>query len=569
MHTKRSQRSAVLAIMVMLYAALVPPIAHGASVLVRNVNGYTLDSAGKLQRFEALLASDGKIVATGTGSELAARDASAHSFDGGGRTLLPGLIDAHGHVMGLGFLNTQLDLTTTTSLADALAAIKAYSAQHAKATWIRGRGWNQAIWKLGRFPTARELDAATGARPAWLERVDGHAGWANSAALKAAGIDHATRDPPGGRIERDAQGEPTGVLVDGAMELIDKIVPSPNASESSAALDAALVAMARVGLTGVGDAGIDASTFALYKKYADARKLTARIYAMIGDTGADFDTLSKNGPLTGYGDDFLSLRAVKLYADGALGSRGAALLTSYSDDPKNSGLLFHAPAEMTAMIAKALGKGYQVCIHAIGDGGNREVLDAFAAAYKQVAGAEQLRNRVEHAQVVAVDDIPRFVPLKLIASMQPTHATSDMNMAEDRIGAERLKGAYAWRTFLDQGTVVAGGSDFPVESPNPFFGIHAAVTRQDHGDRPPGGWRPEQKMTLLEAFRAFTLDAAYAEHQEKTLGTLEPGKWADFIVIDRDIFAIAPEKIWSTSVLETWVGGKRVYAAKAAGRVAN
>jgi predicted amidohydrolase YtcJ len=553
----------------LLIAAIESRSARGADLLVRNVNGYTLDASGKLQRFQSLLVDGGKIVATGTDTQMASRAGGARAFDGGGRTLLPGLIDAHGHVMGLGFLNTQLDLTATKSLGDALAAIKGYSAQHSQTAWIRGRGWNQAIWKLGRFPTAHELDAATGNRPAWLERVDGHAGWANSAALKAAGIGEATQDPPGGRIERDAHGVPSGVLVDGAMELIDKIVPAPNAGESAAALDASLAAMARVGLTGVADAGIDAPTFALYKKYADERKLTARIYAMIGDTGADFDSLSKNGPVIAYGGDFLSLRAVKLYADGALGSRGAALLAPYSDDAKNSGLLFHAPSEMTAMIAKALGKGYQVCIHAIGDGGNREVLDAFAAAYQQVGGGEQLRNRVEHAQVVAVEDIPRFVPLKLIASMQPTHATSDMNMAEDRVGAERLKGAYAWRTFLDQGTVIAGGSDFPVESPNPFFGIHAAVTRQDHGDRPPGGWRPEQKMTLLEAFRAFTLDAAYAEHQEKTLGTLEPGKWADFILIDRDIFAIAPEKIWSTAVLETWVGGKRVDAAKPAARAAH
>lgn len=551
-----------------LLAALITPAASATELLLRNVNGYTLDAAGKLQRFQALLVEDGKVLATGSNTELSARAPGARVVDGAGRTLLPGLIDAHGHVMELGVASTQVDLTGTKTLDEALRRVKAFAGAHAQAGWIRGRGWNQAIWKLGRFPTAQELDAVSSARPAWLERVDGHAGWANSAALKAAGIDRATKDPAGGRIERDAHGNPSGVLVDAAMDLMGKVVPAPNAQEAAAALDAALAAMARVGLTGVGDAGIDAQTFALYKKYADDHRLTARIYAMIGDTGADFDALSKDGPVTGYGGDFLSLRAVKLYADGALGSRGAALLAPYSDDPQNRGLLFHETDELTAMIAKALGKGYQVCIHAIGDRGNRTALDAFEAAYRQ-SGGDKLRNRIEHAQVVAPDDIPRFVPLKLIASMQPTHATSDMNMAQDRVGAERLKGAYAWRTFLAQGTVIAGGSDFPVESPNPFFGIHAAVTRQNHDNQPAGGWRADQKMTLLEALRAFTLDAAYAEHQETTLGTLEPGKWADFIVIDRDIFAIAPEKIWSTVVLETWVGGMRVYAARPASREAN
>jgi predicted amidohydrolase YtcJ len=312
----------------------------------------------------------------------------------------------------------------------------------------------------------------------------------------------------------------------------------------------------------VHDAGIHRDVYRLYRRYADEHRLSARIYAMIRGTDADFDALAKSGPLLGYGGDFLTVRAVKLFADGALGSRGAALLAPYSDDPGNSGLQFHAPDELTAMIRKALGAGYQVCVHAIGDRANREVLDSFTAAY-QPRDRRDLRNRIEHAQVIAPQDIARLKHLGLIASMQPTHATSDMHMAEQRIGAERLKGAYAWRTLLDQGTRIAGGSDFPVESPNPFFGIHAAVTRQDHDNQPPGGWHREQAMTIVEALRAFTLDAAYAAHQESTLGTLEKGKWADFVLIDRDILAGDPSRIWSTQVLETWVGGKRVYARDA------
>jgi predicted amidohydrolase YtcJ len=545
----------------LVFLAALAPVARGADLFVRNVNGYTLGGDGELHRFDAMLVDHGKVVATGSARDLGATARDARVVDGSGRTLLPGLIDAHGHVMALGFAQAQADLTGTPSLAAALTVVKTFATRDTQSAWIRGAGWNQAIWKLGRFPTARELDAVTGARPAWLERVDGHAGWANTAALKAAGVDRTTPDPPGGRIERDAQGNPSGVFVDGAMRLVGAKIPGPTDGEAKLALDAALAQMASVGMTGVGDAGIDARTFALYKAYADAHKLTTRIYAMIGGTDRDFDELSRAGPLLGYAEDFLTVRAVKLYADGALGSRGAALLAPYSDDPKNSGLLFHAPAEMTAMIAKALARGYQVCIHAIGDRANREVLDAFAAAYKQVGSGEKLRNRIEHAQVVSPDDIPRFVSENLIASMQPTHATSDKNMAEDRIGAERLKGAYAWRTLLAQGTRIAGGSDFPVESPNPFFGLHAAVTRQDHDNHPDGGWRAEQKMTLIEALRAFTLDAAYAEHAESALGSLEPGKWADFIIIDRDIFTIAPKDLWRTRVLQTWVAGRQVYGA--------
>ena len=532
--------------------------ASAAELLIDNVNGYTLDKSGALQRFEAMLVDKGKVVAFGSHADLSPRAEDAARVDGEGRTLLPGLIDAHGHVMGLGEMSLQADLAGTTSLQDALARVRTFAAENPESAWVIGRGWNQVTWKLGRFPTAKELDAVVSDRPALLSRIDGHAAWANSAALKLAGIDVDTRDPAGGRIERDAEGNPSGVLVDGAIALVESKVPSATSAQRQQALTLALRQMASVGLTGVQDAGIDRQTYALYRKFADQGKLTARIYAMIGGTEHDFDAISRSGPLVGYGKDFLSVRSVKLYADGALGSRGAALLAPYADDPGNSGLLFNTPEVLTGMIEKALGRGYQVCVHAIGDRANRQVLDSFAAAYANVGG-RKLRNRIEHAQVVALSDIPRFLELDLIASMQPTHATSDMNMAEDRVGAERIKGAYAWQRFLEQGTRIAAGSDFPVESANPFFGLHSAVTRQDHQGRPPGGWHADQAMSVREALRAFTLDAAYAAHQEDALGSLEPGKWADFILVDQDIFTVDPSRIPMTRVLGTWVAGKRVF----------
>ena len=531
--------------------------ARGAPTLMENVQGYTL-VGDRLLRFNGLVFELGKVVKTGDAEALHREFPNAKVIDGHGKTLLPGLIDAHGHVIDLGFENAQIKLYGTESLAAAQNRIGAYAKANPDRAWLLGGGWNQVIWKLGRFPLASELDVVVSDRPVVLSRVDGHAKWLNTQALRAAGITRGTRDPVGGRIERDAAGKPTGVLVDKAMELVDKTVPQPSDAERRTALKGALAHLNSVGLTAVGDAGDDSSDISLYRIAADEGWLTVRIYAMIRDTGADFAALSKNGPLIGYGNDRLTVRSVKLFADGALGSRGAALLAPYSDAPNQRGLKFMADADMERKIETALRAGYQVNVHAIGDAANRQVLDAFEAAYKAFGGRE-LRNRIEHAQVVAVFDIPRFKQLDLIASMQPTHATSDMNMAEDRIGKERIQGAYAWRTFLGQGTRIAGGSDFPVESDNPFFGLHAAVTRTDHENRPQGGWHREQAMTLLEAFRAFTLDAAYAEHQEKTIGSLEPGKWADFILIDRDLFKIAPAEIWKIKVEQTWVAGEQVY----------
>jgi predicted amidohydrolase YtcJ len=536
--------------------------AASADTVIDNANGYTLNAKGDIVQFASLAFDDkGRITAVGTAQEVAGKAPKARHVDMKGRTVLPGLIDAHGHVFGLGEMLTQLDLSATTSLAQALKAIGDQAKANPKTTWLRGRGWNQENWKLGRFPTAKELDGVAGDRPAWLERVDGHAGWANSRALALAGIDDRTPDPVGGKIVRDANGVATGVLVDAAQDLMRKVLPQPTEQDGRAMLDKALQKMASVGLTSAHDAGIGVAQDKLYRDYADHGKLTARIYAMIGGTGPDFDQMSQNGPLDSYGKDMYALRAVKLYSDGALGSRGAALLAPYSDDPHSHGLLFNTNEQIDAMIAKAMEKGYQVNVHAIGDAGNRQILDTFAKEIPLNHG-EALRNRIEHAQIVTLDDIPRFKSIGIIPSMQPTHATSDKNMAEQRVGAERIKGAYAWRTFLQQGSRIACGSDFPVEAPNPFYGIHAAVTRQDAGGQPIAGWYPEQEMSLKEAFRCFTLDAAWAGHQEKDLGSLETGKYADFIVIDRDLFKMSPYDIRKTAVLETWVAGRQVYMKK-------
>jgi predicted amidohydrolase YtcJ len=544
-----------IAVAILLFIAAFA--ATAAPTLLENVDGYTL-AGGELRHFSGIVFEHGRVVETGNAAGLHRAYPAAKTIDGRGRGLLPGLIDAHGHIVGLGIQSERTDLTGTRSLAEAQQRIRAYRSSHPHQAWLLGGGWNQVLWGLGRFPLATELDAVEKDRPAVMERVDGHAKWLNSAALRAAGITKETPDPVGGRIERDAAGNPNGVLVDKAMEVLDRVAPPPTEAERRNAVLAALKHMNSVGLTSAVDAGSTASDVALYRKLADDGRLSVRIYAMIADVGPDFASLAKNGPLIGYHDERLSVRAVKLFADGALGSRGAALTAPYADSPGQRGLLFLSAGEMEKKIETALRAGYQVGVHAIGDAANHQVLDAFEAAYR-VAGGRELRNRIEHAQIVAPADIPRFKQLDLIASMQPSHATSDMNMAEDRLGRDRLRGAYAWRTLLSHGTRIAGGSDFPVESDNPFFGLYAAVTRTDHAGQPAGGWRAEEAMTLVEAFRAFTLDAAYAEHLEQSIGSLEPGKWADFILTDRSLFAVRPSEIWRIRVEQTWMAGRRVY----------
>lgn len=525
-----------------------------AETLVHNIAGYTSTDDG-LQSFTVLVFDDeGRVSATGDDRLLLAYP-TAKRIDGNGKTVLPGLIDAHAHVLGLGLLKSNLDLTGTPSVDAAVASIKSYAALKPDARWILGRGWNQVRWPVQEFPRAVHIDAVVSDRPVWLRRIDGHAGWANSVALRLSGIDDDTPDPVGGKILRDDNGHATGVLIDKAMSLVEAKVPPINKNEMRLAIQAATDALLAEGITGVHDAGVDLMNAEVYLSMADNQELDLRIYAMIGGAGEVLDAIGK--PIEHDANDRLEITSVKIYSDGALGSRGAAMIEPYSDDAENRGLPFWTQAELDEQVAKANEMGFQVGVHAIGDLGNRMVLDAFEKA--QGGKPSPLRNRVEHAQIITLQDIPRFAKLGVIASMQATHATSDKNMAEDRIGPKRILGGYAWRRLLDSGAVLANGSDFPVELSNPFHGLYASVTRQDRAGEPAGGWYKDQALTRTEALHSFTLAAAYAARQEDRLGSLEPGKWADFIVIDRDYFKVAESEIDDIRVLQTWVAGKLAF----------
>jgi predicted amidohydrolase YtcJ len=530
--------------------------AHAETAL-HNVLGYTSTSEG-IRTFTVLVIDDaGRISATGDEALLESYP-DATLLDGDSRTVLPGLTDAHAHVIGLGLLKSNLDLLGSTSVEDAVARIEDYADSKPNARWILGRGWNQVIWPVQEFPSAKHIDAVVSDRPVWLRRIDGHAGWANSAALMLAGIDDETPDPVGGKIIRDENGHATGVLVDMAMGIMGKQVPATDKDDTRDAIQSAVRALLAEGVTGVHDAGIDLMGAEVYLSMADNDQLDMRIYAMIGGAGDVLDAIGK--PIRKYGNDRLEIAAVKLYSDGALGSRGAAMIEPYSDDAEKRGLPFWTQQELDEKVAKANGMGFQVGIHAIGDLGNRMALNAFEKAQRGKPSA--LRNRVEHAQIISLDDIPRFAELGVIASVQATHATSDKNMAEDRIGPDRILGGYAWRRLLDTGAVLANGSDFPVELSNPFHGLYAAITRQGRDGEPDGGWYADQALTRAEALHSFTLAAAFAANQEDRLGSLEPGKWADFIVIDRDYFEVPDSQIDDIKVLQTWVGGKQVFAAE-------
>ncbi|GAA4723889.1 amidohydrolase family protein [Sphingomonas lutea] len=526
-----------------------------ADTLVTNVQGVQVGADGQLERFSGLvIGRDGKVrtVLTGPPPPMAFES----TIDGKGHTLLPGLIDAHGHVMGLGTAAIQLDLVGTTSLQDLQARLRGHAAANPKDPWIIGRGWNQELWPDKRFPIAADLDAMVADRPVVLERVDGHAVIVNSAALRAAGITSATADPTGGKIERGADGAPTGLLVDAAASLVK--TPPLTAEQRRQALAKAQEALLSVGVTAAADMGTSRDDWALFFAAGGAKTLNLRIMAYA--FGLEN---SPSAPTPWLFSDRLQMGGVKLYDDGALGSRGAWLKQPYADKPDTRGLQFLTDKQISDQANEAARRGFQLAIHAIGDAANAQVITTYERLAKTYG--RDGRWRIEHFQIADPRDIGRLAPAGIIASMQPTHQTSDRTMAEARLGPNRLAGAYAWQTVLKSGAKLAFGSDFPVESPNPFPGLAAAISREDMNGQPPGGWIPAEKLTFAQALHAFTRGAAYAGFAESKIGALEPGRWADFIIVNRDVSTVDAQALARTQVLQTWVAGKKVWERPASG----
>lgn len=563
----------ISSILAVAAAALVPcaplsgqaPTAMSASrtpadLVVLNARIYTADGVRPV--VDAMAVRDGRVVFVGdrTGAQALVGSAT-RTLDLGGRTVIPGMTDAHAHVAGLGAALRNVDLVGTTSYAQVIARVVERAAATPKGEWVIGRGWDQNDWGDTRFPTHEALSRAVPDHPVYLTRVDGHAGLANAMAMQRAGVNKDSKDPAGGSIERDAAGNPAGVFVDNAQGLVSRAIPGATRAQTKQAIASAIAEMHRWGITAVHDAGASPQVLELYEELGREKALNIRLYAMISDNATAIEAWFKRGPQSGLYDGMLWVRSIKLYQDGALGSRGAALLEPYSDDPKTSGLLVSAPAHIQDVATRALKAGFQVNTHAIGDRGNRLVLDSYEAALKANPTADH-RFRIEHAQILHSDDIPRFAALGVIPAMQASHQTSDMYWAGTRLGETRLRGAYAWRSLLESGVVIANGSDFPVELVNPLISFEASVSRQDARGWPAGGWYPEQRMTRDEALKSMSLWAAYAGFQEKELGSLSAGKWADFVVLDQDVMRVPAEMILDTRVLSTWVAGRPVYERK-------
>ena len=530
-------------------------VAVADTTLISNINGYPFNSNQELVQFSALQFTDDRVDHILTEAETLPKE-GIRVIDGNGQTLLPGLIDAHGHILSYGRLLLQVDLGGSLSETEAAQRVADFYSNNEELEWIQGRGWNQVLWESNEFPGADSLDLVVSDKPVWLRRIDGHAGWANTKAMELAGVTRESEDPNGGQIIRDENGYPTGVFIDTAMNYIASQIPTSTTEELKNALSMAMNRLASYGLTAVHDAGVSSQTIAAYKQLAEEGPLPIRVNVMLAASDPLFLDRLEEGYFRS-DDDTLTINSVKIVGDGALGSRGAALIEDYSDDSDNRGLLRYNDERLEYLMRVAMNGGFQVNTHAIGDNANMKVLDNYERLISET-DSRNLRHRIEHAQILRYEDILRFAKLGVIPSMQATHATSDKNMAQDRIGEVRIQGAYAWRKLMQADTLIANGSDFPVESPDPFWGLHASVTRQDQSNEPPGGWLPDERMSLEEAFASFTVNAAFAGHQENLLGTLEAGKKADFIIIDRDIFKIPENELWQTQALETWVNGEKI-----------
>ncbi|MCC6942060.1 MAG: amidohydrolase [Novosphingobium sp.] len=533
-----------------------------ADTLIDNVRGTTIGANGQPESFTGLLFDNAgtivRVIHAGDKKPKPKKEYQYH-VDGKGRVMLPGMIDAHAHVMGLGFAALSLDLSETTSLAQALEKIRTFVAEHPDRPWIVGRGWNQELWQLGRFPTAAELDTVTGNRPVWLERVDGHAGWANTAALKAAGVTAASKDPAGGKLERNADGSPQGVFVDTAMELVNARLPAPRAEDRDVAFATAQQILFKRGVTAVADMGTSIEDWQAYRRAGDANTLYVRVMAYAAGV-EQMALIGGSGPSPWLYADRLRLNGVKLYLDGALGSRGAWLKAPYADAPATSGLPQLSETQLGNLMSRAAMDNFQIAVHAIGDKGNAAAIgaiDDLSATYKG-----DRRWRIEHAQIVDPKDFARFGQNGVIASVQPVHQTSDRTMAEARLGPDRLAGAYPWKSLQAAGAKLAFGSDAPVEQADPWAGFAAAISRQGPDGQPTGGWQPQERVDRATALAAYTSGAAFAGFAEKRFGRLAPGLRADFIVVDTDPMSASPEQIRATKVVETWIGGGLVWSAE-------
>ncbi|HEY3219629.1 MAG TPA: amidohydrolase [Gemmatimonadales bacterium] len=528
-----------------------------ADLVVTNARIYTSDVNRPVA--EALAVRSGRIAFVGSNrGALALAGPRTERLDLTGKTVITGMVDAHAHLLGLGQALRTVDLVGTRSYDEVIARVVERAKTARAGEWIRGRGWDQNDWADTRFPTHGALSRAIPNNPVYLTRVDGHAALVNAKALELAQVTAATPDPTGGRFIRDSANNPTGVLVDNAQGIVGRVIPAPSQAELREQTLAAIAEANRWGLTGIHDAGVAPEGIAVYEELAKEGRYNLRNYVMVRSTDSVLDAFMRRGPQKALYEGRLWIRAIKLVADGALGSRGAALLEPYNDDPGNTGLITTPPERIRSVAVRALKAGFQVNVHAIGDRANRIVLDQFEAALREVPTADH-RFRVEHAQILSYQDIPRFAELDVIPSMQGSHQTSDMYWAPNRLGPARLGGAYAWRSLLNTGVVIPNGSDFPVEAVNPLISFHSFFTRQDADNFPPGGWMPEQRTTRQEALLSITLWPAYAGFMENESGSVTIGKYADFVVLDRDIMTVAPEEVLGTRVLMTVLGGRTVY----------